>query len=68
MHRRYALGGLTPPAAAAFIEEPQLIAKYQVVGGCWWWIGDVDCWSWEGPRSAFDGGSDLGSGTGVSNA
>lgn len=33
MLRRYAFGGLTPPAAAAFIEEPPLIAKYRVGGG-----------------------------------
>lgn len=53
MHRRYALGDLRPPRRRHLLRTP---TDYEVSGGrwLWWWIGDVDWWSWEGPRRAFD--------------
>lgn len=42
MHRRNALGDLRPPAAAAFIENPTLIAKYQVGDGWRMWIAGAE--------------------------
>lgn len=69
MHRRYALGGLTPPAAAAFIEEPQLITKCQVGGG---WCRWLDGWKrmpragvWRGLGARLIAGWSEDSGEGV---
>ena len=66
MHRRYAFGGLTPPAAATVFSNPPLITKYRVGG----WR--LDGWIWMPRAGARRGlgarlmvGWSVGSGDGV---
>jgi len=65
MLRRYAFGGLTPPRGGGIYCEPQLITKYQVVGGCDGWIWMSIAGAWMGLGARLMAGWGVGSGTGV---
>jgi hypothetical protein len=61
MLRRYAFGGLTPPAAAAFIATP---TDYEVSGG-WWldgWIRMSIAGAWRGLGEGLMAGECVDSG------